>query len=87
MKPSRRGFLGALLAPFASRYLPKRITRIAPHTAEPVGLSIRFIRQYDVRSSQVINRLDVLSGWPLERKIRLIDPDGSRRAVTINEGL
>jgi hypothetical protein len=47
----------------ADLYLPKNAEMASVASDEESGLSIRFVRAYDIRTDELISRLDVLYGW------------------------
>ena len=65
---NRRGFLGTLIAAALGRkVLPKVVTRIAKHTAEPTGMTIRMIRTYNRDTDRYEVRMDCLYGFKTAR--------------------
>ncbi len=66
---NRRGFLGFLGAAIAGatldkdRFLWEPGKKLISIPTPPVGISIRYLRGYDVREGRMIERLDVLYGF------------------------
>lgn len=61
MNLNRRRFLSAVAA---TPFIARAIKALRPKSQEPVKLSMRFIRGYDVRTDGFINRYDVLAFLP-----------------------
>lgn len=47
--------------------VPRGVDMAGRESDEEVGLSIRFVRQYEVRTDKLVSRLDVLYGWSVLR--------------------
>jgi hypothetical protein len=51
----------------ADLYIPKGVDMSGRMSDKQLGLSVRFIRQYDAKTDQLISRLDLLGGWTVIR--------------------
>lgn len=57
----------ALVLATADMYIPKGVDMAYRVSDEETGISIRFVRAYDVVSDRLVSRLDVLYGWAVVR--------------------